>query len=52
MSEVTVLSEELPLFPVLTQVVLFQFRLPRLPLVPDVSARKISSRSGGNISSR
>ena len=29
-----------PAFPVLTKIVLFQFRRPRLPLDPDVSARK------------
>ena len=29
-----------PAFPVLTEVVLSRFRRPRLPLVPDVSARK------------
>ena len=40
MSQVTVLSEELPFFPVLTKVVLSRFRRPRLPLDPDVSARK------------
>ena len=36
----TILSEELPLFSALTEVVLSQFRRPRLPLEPDVSARK------------
>ena len=40
MSQVTVLSEELPLFPAPTEPVLSRFRRPRLPLVPDVSARK------------
>ena len=39
MSQVTVLSEELA-FPALTEPVLSRFRRPRLPLVPDVSARK------------
>ena len=43
MSQVTMLSEELPLFPVLTKVVLFQFRRPRPPLDPDDSARKYLS---------
>ena len=41
-----------PVFTALTEPVLSRFRRPRLPLVPDVSARKISSTSRGKISSR
>ena len=41
-----------PAFPALTDPVLSRLRRPRVPLVPDVSARQFLPDQEGNISSR